>query len=71
MGVLIPKHLLLQAGLQDKAEILIEGRILILRQPRHTPRSGWADASRRLGDAGDDNPVLPELANVGDETWKW
>ena len=46
-GILIPKPLLRQAGLEDSAEILVEGNTLVVRQPKRAPRDGWAEASKQ------------------------
>ena len=70
-GILIPKPLLQQVGLVDQAEMRIEGDALVLRRPKAAPRTGWADASRRLAAAGNDALVLPEFANEGDAELKW
>jgi antitoxin MazE len=70
-GVLIPKPLLKQAGLEDQAEILVEGNSLVLRKPKKTPRQGWAEASKKLAESGDDKLVWPEFANEADADLKW
>jgi antitoxin MazE len=70
-GILIPKPLLQQVGLEDQAEMCIEGDALVLRRPKAAPRTGWADASRRLAAAGDDALALPEFANEADAELKW
>lgn len=70
-GILIPKPLLKQAGLEEEAEILVEGNTLVLRQPRRAPRSGWAVASKSAADAGDDRLVIPDFANEADKNLKW
>jgi len=70
-GVLIPKPLLQQVGLEDKAEMRVEGDALVLRRPKAAPRTGWAEASRELAAAGGDALVLPEFANEADAELKW
>jgi antitoxin MazE len=70
-GILIPKPLLRQAGLEESAEIFVEGNTLVLRQPKRSPRSGWAEASKRLAACGDDRLVLPEFANEADQDLQW
>jgi antitoxin MazE len=70
-GVLIPKPLLQQIGLEDQAEMRVEGDALVLRRPKAAPRTGWAEASRKLAAAGDDALVLPEFANEGDADRGW
>jgi antitoxin MazE len=70
-GVLIPKPLLKQLGLEGQAEMMVEGDALVLRPARPQVRSGWADASRRIAAAGEDALALPEFANDQDENWTW
>ncbi len=70
-GILIPKPLLMQAGLVDQAEILVEGNTLVLRRPKPAPRAGWAEASKEVSASGDDALVLPEFANEADKDLKW
>jgi antitoxin MazE len=70
-GILIPKPLLNQAGLEDQAEILIEGNTLVLRKPRNAPRQGWAQAAKEIAARGEDKLVLPDFPNEADADWKW
>jgi antitoxin MazE len=70
-GILIPKLLLQQVGLVDQAEMRVEGEALVLRRPKAAPRSGWAEASRKLAAAGDDALVIPEFVNEGDAELTW
>ncbi len=56
-GILIPKPLLEQAGLEDQAEILVEGNTLVLRRPRKARSSGLGrsqqgNCSTRRGSSG-------------------
>ena len=70
-GILIPKPLLQQIGLEDQAEMRVEGDALVLRKPKGAPRTGWAEASKRLAATGDDALVLPEFANEADAELRW
>ncbi len=70
-GILIPKPLLKQAGLENQAEILVEGNTLILRRPKMAPRQGWAEASKEIAARGEDRLELPDFANEADADWKW
>lgn len=71
-GVVIPKPLLLQAGLSGGvAEIAVEGGALVLRKPRKSARSGWAEAAAKIAESGDDALVLGEFGNAGDEALTW
>ncbi len=70
-GVLIPKPLLQQIGLADRAEMVVEGDALVIRRPKSAPRSGWAEASKALAEAGDDGLVWLEFANEDDASLQW
>ena len=70
-GVLIPKPLLQQVGLADKAEMVVDGNALVIRRPKSHPRTGWAEASKALAEAGDDGLVWPEFANEDDALLEW
>lgn len=70
-GVIIPKVMLKEAGLEKEAEIAQEQGAIVLRKPRRNPRQGWAEASRRIAAAGDDKLVWPEFVNRDDEALKW
>jgi antitoxin MazE len=70
-GVLIPKPLLKQVGLEGQAEMAVEGDALVLRPARPEVRSGWAEASRRIAAAGEDALALPDFQNGEDKNWTW
>lgn len=52
-GLRIPRTLLEKCRLQDEVEIEVQDNHLIIR-PLTKPRSGWADAFRRMHELGDD-----------------
>lgn len=59
-GVLLPKTIILQAGLTDQVELAVRhGAIVIARAT--SARSGWADAARRMRQRDDERLVDPPL----------
>lgn len=70
-GVIIPKPLLAQIGLEDEAVMTIENDALVLRPIRRSPREGWAEASQRITEQGDDELAWPEFVNADDKRLKW
>ncbi|SPC13823.1 AbrB/MazE/SpoVT family DNA-binding domain-containing protein [Cupriavidus taiwanensis] len=70
-GVLIPKAILAQLGLENEVEMEIVNDTLVLRRPRQAPRQGWAEASRQIAADGNDTLVLGELPNADDAELKW
>src|ERR1035437_7103268 len=72
-GVVIPKPVLAQLGLDPKAgvEMTIEDGALVLRRPASPARTGWAAAARSIAEAGDDELVMGEFGNAEDSELGW
>lgn len=70
-GIVIPKPLMAQLGLEKEADIVLEGDALVLRKPARRAREGWAAAAKEIAARGDDALVLGEFANEGDEDLAW
>ena len=69
-GVIIPKLLLAQVGLQESAEIEVQNGTLVLRKP-HQVREGWAQAAQSIANAGEDTLVLGDQPLANEEDWQW
>lgn len=41
------------------------------KEAKRCPRAGWAEASRKIAEAGDDALVWPEFGNAEDEDLVW
>jgi len=72
-GVVIPKPVLAQLGLNAKVgvEMTIEDGSLVLRGPASQARTGWAEAARRIAEAGDDELAMGEFGNEEDTELVW
>jgi len=72
-GVVIPKPVLAQLGLngEEGAEMTVEGGALILRKPSRAVRVGWAEAAKKIAEAGDDALVMGDFGNDGDTELVW
>jgi antitoxin MazE len=70
-GILIPKPILAQAGLEDEAEMVVENGAIVIRKPRAEPRAGWNEAARAIADSGDDALIWPAFANADDLANEW
>jgi antitoxin MazE len=60
-----------EAGLEEHAEIALKRGAIVLRKPRRNPRQGWAEASHKVAEAGDDRLIWPEFANQGGGDLEW
>jgi antitoxin MazE len=70
-GVRLPKPLILEVGLSEDVELRVQqGAIVVARAA--LPRSGWADAAKRLRMRGEDTLLNPPTPTRFDETeWTW
>lgn len=70
-GIVIPKPLLIEAGLEHAVDISIENGVIMLRKPVNTARQGWAEAAQALAQRGEDQLVMGEFANDNDADLVW
>ena len=70
-GVVIPKPILAQLGLNGEAEMTVEGGTLVLRRPASAARTGWAEAAKKIAEAGGDALVMGEFGNAADKDLAW
>src|SRR5215207_2989398 len=71
-GIRLPKPILEASGITDEADVTVEdGRIVLLRPPKH-PREGWAAAIEAIG--GDEEDWSDWDSTSGEaleEDWTW
>lgn len=70
-GILIPKPILAQVGMGDKADLQVRDGVIEIRPVQANPREGWAEDARRVAESGDDKLVWPEFGNEGDGELSW
>lgn len=70
-GIVIPKPLLQQLGLEDQAELTVENGAIVIRKPIDSPRAGWAQAAQALAEAEDDALAMGEFGNEDDKDLTW
>ena len=70
-GVIIPKPLLAQVGLQDEADIEVQDGALVLRPVRAPVRQGWAQAAQAIAAQGEDAQVLGDQPLADEGEWQW
>lgn len=72
-GVVLPKPVLAQAGLEDAtdAEMTVENGVILLRKLARPARDGWTEAAKKLAAEGGDDLVMGEFGNEGDAELVW
>ena len=71
-GVRIPQTLLVQAGLTDEVEMMVEGERLVI-QPLHMVREGWNEQFSNMALQGDDHLVdeISQNSRWDEVEWEW
>ena len=72
-GVVLPKPLLAQAGLEGEATALIqvENGSIVLSKSSKPLRAGWAEAAAVVSAHGEDDLLMGEFGNVDDAELRW
>ena len=70
-GIVIPKPLLQQLGLEDQADLTVENGAIVIRKPIDSPRAGWAQAAQDLAQAEGDALAMGEFGNEDDQDLTW
>ncbi len=71
LGVIIPRPVLEQAGVESEVSLTVEDGSIILRKPSRPVRQGWAEASAKIAAADDDGLVMPDFVNEDDGDLVW
>lgn len=69
-GVRLSKTILEKYQIGDRVEIILEDDQIVLK-PIKAPREGWAEAFKKMHEAGDDELLIPDVFEDEDlEEWK-
>lgn len=69
-GLRIPKTVLSQCSITDKAEMEVEGDTIIIK-PLRNPRMNWEKAMKKMRENRDDSLIVDDALDLDDEEWSW
>ncbi len=70
-GILIPKPILAQLGLEGRADLQVRDGVIEIRPVQRNFREGWAEDAKRLAQDGQDTLVWPDFGNQADADLTW
>jgi antitoxin MazE len=70
-GIRLPKAILEQLNIQDKLEMEVEEKQLILKPINNKPRDGWEEALKDMSSNNDDSLLIPEINETEAFEWEW
>lgn len=68
-GVIIPSSVLKKCGIKDKIEFEVQGDKITIR-PIKGPRSEWEKAFKAMNENGDDELIIDDTVDIGQD-WEW
>jgi len=60
-GIRLPKRLIDQCRVEDRVEVQIRGRRIVLIPIDGKPRTGWEATAKAMSECGDDELLVPEF----------
>lgn len=70
-GVVIPKVILEQSGIEQMVEMTIDGERIILAKPKNMVRENWARDAQQIAQQGEKALDLWDFSNEEDGDWVW
>lgn len=70
-GIRIPKSILQQLNIEERVELEVHDKELLIRPVRSKPREGWAEEFALMHQNGDDTLLLDEVHEKEEFSWEW
>jgi antitoxin MazE len=70
-GIRLPKAILEQLNIQDKLELEVGEKQLILKPINKKPREGWEESLKEMRLNSEDILLIPETSESGAFEWEW
>ena len=70
-GIRLPKAILEQLNIQDKLELKVEEKQLILKPINKKPREGWEESLKEMRLTSEDTLLIPKDSEAGAFEWEW
>ena len=70
-GIRIPKSILQQLNIEEKVELEVHDKEILIRPVAGKPREGWYEKFIRMHQNGDDRLLIDELEEQEDFQWEW
>jgi len=70
-GIRLPKAILEQLNIQDKLELEVDDKQLVLKPIARIPREGWEDAFKQMNQNHEDNLLIADNNSLEAFEWEW
>lgn len=70
-GIRIPKSILQQLNIDEKVELEVHDKEILIRPMKKKPRAHWDQEFKRMHDNGDDTLLIENLDEQDNFSWEW
>ena len=70
-GIRIPKSILQQLNIEEKVELEVHDKEILLRPIKGKPREGWNEELIKMHENGDDKLLINDINEQDDFQWEW
>jgi antitoxin MazE len=70
-GIRLPKTILEQCEINDKIDLEVVDKEIILKAIKNKPRDGWEEKFKQMAENGDDELVIDETIDLDMKNWEW
>ncbi|MCF6336012.1 MAG: AbrB/MazE/SpoVT family DNA-binding domain-containing protein [Spirochaetales bacterium] len=70
-GIRIPKSILQQLDIEEKVELEIHNKEIVIRPFKSKPRDGWSKEFMKMHREGEDSSLIENLDDQNDFQWEW
>jgi antitoxin MazE len=70
-GIRIPKGILKQLEIDEKVELEVRDKEILIKAVKTRPREGWKEAFAEMHQNDEDDLLLPEFPDQESFEWEW
>ena len=70
-GIRLPKKILEQCDINDKIDMEVVDKEIILKAIKNKPRDGWSEKFKSMAENGDDVLIIDEKIGLDMKNWEW
>ena len=70
-GIRIPKSILKQLNIEEKVELEVLDKEILIKPVTKKPREGWDEEFARMHQEEDDRMIIGELSEQEEFQWEW
>ena len=70
-GIRIPKSILKQLNIEEKVELEVHDKEILIKPVTKKPREGWYEKFTKMHQRSEDRLIIDELGEEEEFQWEW